>query len=189
MKTIHHLLALSICTAFLLGCGHKASDGHAEGHSAHAEAAHGSEAKQAAGHGEHAAAKADHAAHAAKADHAAKAGHGDEGPKLSLNNGEKWPMDDHTRAALGKLEARLKAGPASDDVAGHHALGRDLDAEVKALIQGCTMKGAAHDQLHVWLMAFIPAVGALQEGDDLAALRTRRTALDGHLSAARAHFR
>jgi len=182
MKTAHHVLALSICTTLLLGCGHKGSDGHAEGHSNHAEPAHAAEAKQATGHAGHAAAKEGHAPAAAKEGHAAVG-------KLTLNKGEKWPMDDHTRAALGKIEARLKTGPATDDVAGHHALGRDLDAEVKALIQGCTMKGEAHDQLHVWLMDFIPAVGALQAGDDLDALRTQRSGIDGLVSAARVHFR
>lgn len=156
MKTSTPILVLSIC-ALLLGCGHKASDGHGEGHAAHAEAA---PAKTAQG-----------------------------GPALTLDGGEKWPMDDHTRASLDAIEARLKAGPATDDVAGHQALGRELDEQVKTLIGGCTMKGDAHDQLHVWLMAFIPAVGSLQEGTDVEALRAGRKAVETHLAAARAHFR
>ena len=83
---------------------------------------------------------------------------------LVLNDGKKWQMDDHTRASFAKMAESFK----DVDV---EALGADglklagvgLREDLDGLIQGCTMTGPDHDQLHVYLMAYIPAVTALQE--------------------------
>lgn len=180
------LAARIALTALLLvaasGCKNKDADAPAPAEpeaKAHAEA----EAKGHAGHEEEAHAakeQAEHAGHEAHAEHAAT--------KLALDGDRKWQMDDHTRAALAAIEARLAKGPATEDVAGHQALGADLDAELQGLVRGCTMTGPAHDQLHVWLTAFIPAVGALKDGGDLAHLEAKRAELTGLVADARKHF-
>jgi len=41
--------------------------------------------------------------------------------------------------------------------------GTDLQADIKLLVQGCTMTGPAHDQLHIYLTGYMPAVAALTE--------------------------
>lgn len=75
-----------------------------------------------------------------------------DGLKLTLNDGEKWQMDEHTRTMVKTMVDRAEKGGDADAVA------KGLKSDLDKLIQGCTMTGAAHDQLHVFLTSFIPAV-------------------------------
>lgn len=76
---------------------------------------------------------------------------------ISLNAGSRWAMDDHTRSMFQAMTARLESGGQPGE------LGKGLQADLEKLIQGCTMTGEAHDQLHVFLMAYMPAVRELAE--------------------------
>jgi hypothetical protein len=82
------------------------------------------------------------------------------GGTLTLNDGQKWVMDDHTRKMIAEIRSTVD-GAAVADLEGAHSLGDTLQAKVNRLVQGCTMEGAAHDQLHVFLSQFIPAAGAM----------------------------
>ncbi len=83
---------------------------------------------------------------------------------LSLNDGRKWEMDDHTRSSFGKMAASfLDSDHVSLEGAGLQKVGADLQVQIDELIQGCTMTGDAHGQLHIYLSAYIPAVAGLAE--------------------------
>jgi len=85
-------------------------------------------------------------------------------PALELNDGRKWEMDEHTRASFSKMaDSFLRADPSAMTEAGRKQAGQELQEDLKGLIQGCTMTGAAHDQLHAYLAGYIPAVAALAE--------------------------
>ena len=78
---------------------------------------------------------------------------------LRLNGDDKWPMDAHTRAMFDKMKASFRdGGTDSGDTESIKAVAATIRAEIDELIQGCTMTGEAHDQLHKYLMAYIPAV-------------------------------
>jgi hypothetical protein len=88
---------------------------------------------------------------------------------LTLNDSKKWQMDDHTRAVFAKMAASFVATDVSAlDPAGLKAVGAGLKVNVNELIQGCTMTGPDHDQLHVYLSGYIPAVSALEENGKVA---------------------
>ena len=83
---------------------------------------------------------------------------------IALNNGQKWQMDDHTRSSFAKMaESFLNIDHMALQGEGLKKAGADLQVDLNALIQGCTMTGAAHDQLHVFLTGYIPAVADLSE--------------------------
>jgi hypothetical protein len=83
---------------------------------------------------------------------------------LRLNNGHKWMMDDHTRSSFVKMAASfLNTDHLSIEGEGLKKSGSDLQVQIGELIKGCTMTGDAHDQLHVFLTGYIPAVAALKE--------------------------
>jgi hypothetical protein len=81
-----------------------------------------------------------------------------------MNGHEKWPMDSHTRRMFAQIGGTLSGGEhAVDDHGSFAATGKKMRAEIDELIRGCTMQGAAHDQLHNYLMAYIPAVDRMAE--------------------------
>jgi hypothetical protein len=81
---------------------------------------------------------------------------------LRLNNGDKWKMDDHTRSSFINMAGSfLNMDHSSLDGEGLKKAGSDLQVQIGELIKGCTMTGEAHDQLHVYLMGYMPAVDAL----------------------------
>ena len=167
------LFALAVTAA---GCSGEHADHDAAPAAMHAEdtapAAHATEA-------------ADHAAHAA---HAAPAAHATPAAlPLTLNDGAKWSMDEHTRASSAALQTHLsEAAPVV--VEALTALGATLQGDINGLIKGCTMSGPSHDQLHVFLMAFLPEVQALSATTDVAAGRETVERLKGLMAAYGEHF-
>ena len=94
---------------------------------------------------------------------------------LVLNNGEKWDMDDHTRTIFTKMHnsfSDLKVESTTKDNLMKVASG--LQEDINELIKGCTMTGAAHDQLHEYLIGYIPTVEKLsQSGEKKDAQRVK----------------
>lgn len=86
---------------------------------------------------------------------------------LQLNDGARWAMDEHTRMVFGDIRDTLKSAEltSTSEIA---PLGEKLSGLEQDLISGCTMEGAAHDQLHVFLIAWMPAVEAVGKQTDLA---------------------
>lgn len=72
--------------------------------------------------------------------------------QISLNDGQKWKLDDHTRAALKAMTDRIEAG------GDPNVVGDGLQSDLEKLIQGCTMTGEDHNKLHTYLEHLIPAV-------------------------------
>ena len=87
---------------------------------------------------------------------------------LSLNDGDKWKMDDHTRSSFATMATSFLAqNHATLGTDGLKEVGASLRQDINSLIQGCTMAGASHDQLHVLLTGYIAAVDALAESGQL----------------------
>lgn len=101
----------------------------------------------------------DHADHA-DSTHAAHAHDPSSDLQLSLNDGVKWKMDDHTRSTYIEM-----VSVAESELTGK-ALGVQLQNKLNKLISGCTMTGEAHNQLHIFLTEFMPVVKELSETGD-----------------------
>lgn len=78
---------------------------------------------------------------------------------LSLNDGAKWELDAHTKDVMSKIVAVVEVAPPSEPAV---TLGTRLDELTQQLIRGCTMTGPPHDQLHVFLVKWLPAVERLK---------------------------
>ncbi|MBL4697689.1 MAG: hypothetical protein JKX70_02535 [Phycisphaerales bacterium] len=104
--------------------------------------------------------QADHAEDHSGHDHADSTESGLEG--LSLNDGKKWMMDDHTRSSFSTMaDSFLALNHATMDTDALKQVGTDLRQDINGLIQGCTMTGESHNQLHVLLTGYIASVDAL----------------------------
>jgi len=84
---------------------------------------------------------------------------------LTLDGGDKWQMDEHTRGVMTDTRRTLAKSNVSSATEAA-ALNVTLQGQLDSLIQGCTMDGPAHDQLHVFLIAWMPAVAGLKEASD-----------------------
>ncbi len=83
---------------------------------------------------------------------------------ITLNEGLKWTMDEHTRASFSTMaDSFLDLDTSTQETETLQQKGTELRAELNELIRGCTMTGTAHDQLHLYLTGYIPAVAALEE--------------------------
>tara|TARA_R110001592_G_scaffold16881_1_gene71347 strand:+ start:23325 stop:23798 length:474 start_codon:yes stop_codon:yes gene_type:complete len=81
---------------------------------------------------------------------------------MSLNNDEKWEMDDHTRQSFAQMvELFLNTDIASLNNDELKSYGIALQKNLDDLIRGCTMEGEPHDQLHIFLMGYMPEVEEL----------------------------
>ena len=83
---------------------------------------------------------------------------------LVTDDGQKWPMDDHTRAMFSEMVNRTAQFDGDE-----HQLGRAMQGDLNKLIEGCNMTGAAHNELHKFLGLYMPAVQQLSESGSPAA--------------------
>ncbi len=98
---------------------------------------------------------------------------------LSLDSGQKWKMDDHTRSVFSEMaESFLGSDHSHAEEETLKKAGSDLQDLITKLVQGCTMTGAAHDQLHVYLTGYIPAVAALSETGQIENAKTVKRYLE-----------
>ena len=158
MKSVLTVLCLLASALLLISCSGESTDTKAE-------------ATATAEHAEHPA----HTEHPAKSEHPTAEHPGSEAhthatadDNLVLNDGQKWQMDDHTRASFADMAGAFRDVDATAlDTEGLKAAGADLMTDLKGLISGCTMTGEDHDQLHVYLTAYIPAVTELEKSGEL----------------------
>ncbi|WP_185236301.1 hypothetical protein [Teredinibacter franksiae] len=94
----------------------------------------------------------------------------------TLNHGAKWQMDHHTRKMFTSMSERVHTEGDLKDIGGK------LNDDLQKLIEGCTMTGAAHDQLHIFLTPYIPAVAKLAEQGTKEAFQEVKRALDDYQS-------
>ena len=84
---------------------------------------------------------------------------------LELNHGKPWLADEHTTRVANQMQGSLEQfliahkEPSLEEL---RAQGKKLKSHLDSLIQGCTMTGPAHDQLHHWLIKVIPEINHLQ---------------------------
>lgn len=96
--------------------------------------------------------------------------HGDD-ETLRLNNGKKWVVVkemlvyiDYMKSDINKFE-----GTTVED---YKNLATDLLINVDLLTANCTMKGDAHDQLHLWLLPFIDYVNEFAAAENIEDSKT-----------------
>lgn len=99
-------------------------------------------------------------------------------PPLVLDEGRPWRLDEHARSNFAS--ARRAAGAEPTDDAARRALGAELQELVRVLIEGCTMSGPAHDQLHQFLGMYVPAVDRLAASGSSADAAAVRELLELH---------
>jgi len=99
---------------------------------------------------------------------------------ISLDQGAKWAANAETTSGVAQMTfliANTKAESAGD----YRNLGDGLNEIKNYIVKECTMTGASHDNLHVWLYPLIEKVGELQKVETVESGRTLTDDIKGHL--------
>ncbi len=92
---------------------------------------------------------------------------------MELNNGTKWKANKETTDGVMAMLTLINENKKWNTVE-YKKLGDDLNEVKNTVVKECTMKGASHDNLHVWLHSLIEKIEMLQrtesnnEGEYLA---------------------
>lgn len=90
------------------------------------------------------------------------------GLSIKLNGNDKWLMDAHTRSSAFDMLNRFSSLDLEQQSQQQLTqLGEQLSQDLEKLIQGCTMKGDAHNALHDFLSSFMPALEELKTTADV----------------------
>ena len=90
---------------------------------------------------------------------------------LQLNNGAKWKANTETTAGVEKMQAQIsefKEMNLPENLINYKQLSSGLNTTMQGIFEQCTMKGAAHDELHDFLVPIKGNITTLG-GDDLEA--------------------
>lgn len=87
---------------------------------------------------------------------------------LQLNDGQKWKMDAPMLAFIRQMEQQVQQYKSTQQT-DYKQLAQSLQGLIDQLTANCTMKGAAHDELHKWLLPFIETVDKLAAANPDAA--------------------
>lgn len=94
--------------------------------------------------------------------------------EINLDNGNKWDANLETTEGVDKMLSLVESSE-KKSVEDYHALASDLNETKNFVVKKCTMKGASHDNLHVFLHPLIDKIEALgkvstvDEGSEITA--------------------
>ncbi|MEE9403714.1 MAG: hypothetical protein V3V20_02370 [Algisphaera sp.] len=108
-------------------------------------------------------------------------------PKLVLNEGRKWRVDDHTRRTFSKMQSEFSVAGRSS-AQSLRATGQQLNVRIQELIKGCTLVGPAHNQLHLFLEKFMPAVDSLTHATERSVGESRASEIEKMLASYNDYF-
>lgn len=82
--------------------------------------------------------------------------------EIVLNNGIKWKANKETTDGVMLMLSYIDEGQATTSNE-YRALGNRLNAVKNTVVKECTMDGASHDNLHIWLHPLIKKIAMLQK--------------------------
>ena len=105
--------------------------------------------------------------------------------ELQLNNGEKWEANPETTEGIQNMVEQIQGFRGlnvQEDLASYNLLARGVKNTLDEIFNKCTMKGAAHDELHDFLL---PILGMNKKlaGDDLETAKQALDKLESHLNS------
>ena len=107
--------------------------------------------------------------------------------EMAMNNGLKWQANLETTmgiAAMSKLMADTKTLYMED----YRNLGNALNEVKNSIVKECTMTGASHDNLHVFLHPLIQKIELLQKTDNTDTAAKIKESINGHLKSYYTYF-
>lgn len=86
--------------------------------------------------------------------------------EIEMNDGAKWEANPETNEGVQKMQNLLQTQP-TNTLEDYYKLAEQLNSDKNYVVKNCTMKGASHDNLHVWLLPLMAKIEALSETKSL----------------------
>ncbi|QCR22479.1 hypothetical protein C1N53_09120 [Pontibacter sp. SGAir0037] len=115
----------------------------------------------------------------------------DTATELVLHNGERWQVDETTIHSMRLLQAILQEHAffyENRTPEAYQVLGQILQEEMQQVNTHCTLKGEAHDMLHVYLKPF-EEDAKLLNGNSLATASTAYERMNDHIQLFDTYFK
>ncbi|CAM4120841.1 hypothetical protein [Gillisia limnaea] len=80
--------------------------------------------------------------------------------EIKLDDGSKWQANLETTQGVAKMLDLIKSSNPKT-LEDYHSLASKLNEEKNFIVKECTMKGASHDNLHIFLVPLIEKIEAL----------------------------
>ena len=100
---------------------------------------------------------------------------------VSLNNGEKWKANPETDSGIATMKELVNRFTGNENINAYHDLRTGLEKEFNTIIEKCSMKGEAHEQLHNYLLPMRPVFDSLSS-DKIETCKTAFTQIKNHLA-------
>jgi len=102
--------------------------------------------------------------------------------EIQLNNGAKWEANLETTEGVKEMQEVLNAQETTT-IEDYHQLATHLNEIKNTVVKECTMNGASHDNLHIWLYPLIEKMNALVETNNLDEAASIKQSIEDNLDA------
>ncbi|MBD0850134.1 hypothetical protein [Maribacter arenosus] len=102
--------------------------------------------------------------------------------EIMLNNGLKWSANTETTDGVREMLILIEDNKTTTTV-DYKNLGVALNNVKNMVVKECTMKGASHDNLHVWLHPLIDKIALLQKVENPEEGSQLTSSIQEHLEA------
>ena len=100
--------------------------------------------------------------------------------EMVMDNGAKWRANKETTDGVREMLSLINDNKASTAEA-YRKLGDGLNGIKNTVVKECTMEGASHDNLHVWLHPLIEKIKLLQKAESSEAGAKLTSNIKNHL--------
>lgn len=107
---------------------------------------------------------------------------------LSLNEGQKWEANSETTNGINNMITAVNDLTENPTVKDYKSLGETLNDIKGKILNQCTMKGPAHDNLHSFLMPLIRKIKRLKNVDSIERAQKITSKIELHLAEYKKYF-
>lgn len=107
--------------------------------------------------------------------------------EIKKNDSSKWEANPETNEGVLKMQILLKTENTTT-LEDYHNLAEKLNTEKNYVVKNCTMKGASHDNLHVWLLPLMSKIEKLSESQNLDEAHKLKQSISENVDAYEDYF-
>ncbi|KAA3622312.1 MAG: hypothetical protein DWP94_08560 [Flavobacterium sp.] len=87
--------------------------------------------------------------------------------EIKLDGVDKWKANPETNIGVAKMQSVFTSN-SPKELKDYQLIAEELNVHKNYVIQECTMKGASHDNLHIWLLPLIEEIEALKKANTVS---------------------